>query len=1059
MAAESISITTIWSIFYHFFLDHNEYRTLLSHCRKLVQASAHMETWKASKYGCYIRFCTDASLSDVRRHWALYAESDALSNEEKVAIRESFELGMKSVVDQFKENTIFTSVRSAGPPFLTFAHEAMKSHAAYWKMGTTDDRSSTLPHFNPTFYYSGLGGKFSVHYGTEPLLAFHLAPALIPIKDFVSSPNPTIKYATKVAMDQFELWCTAFRQRISDGAGANLILRFHVGEALAFCRALFVCQREKVTKCGAYTSQWGGSQISLETAEYSGNTPLAPVFFNVIDTSNLTDHVGLLNLLAVTIPLLQRKPWAVIHTNSLVPESPDGLYVKGLIARACYDIPTLSLALGVSPAPCMSHFTTVSSKHEVLASTLVSTPGQMHEYTSWKIPTTLLTSSDREHSASHTQKLAGQRWQVDDFARFIFLLARAMFIDEDINSASGSNQRLKRLSYYTRESLVSLMALFKNRLHGVDWDAIVKRVDILQGYDDTGNCGQDFVCQLYLRDVFVMDSMKPSVLREKYPHSTFFRGWRDLPPVVCAVLRIPRQKLKDLENMSFEKLPVAILRGDYRAQTTAGEIYETFSSIRPIFGDMVVSMVDGEPCVSINEDLLGWYGESDLIVSFFMSSWALLEYGPEVLEIGFGIKASPATVLELWPVLGFHLDIYSTSANSANVHFVRHRPNNAEELHYLRARPTVSTSEVGNVVEVKCAPHLPVVESFLIRYNITEVALKRSLAQGAAVTTKPISDSIICLSVSNYERLLSFPFAIYTNKLKVKIAQAPIRPVFEDNDKPAVVPFTVACTSSSINLLNVHYLNLNKLPALQFPRGVEMKFNWLGIHLGMSPSDREKKFANLPTSHPLTMVIHLKQTINTIFLKFVELGEQARVIGLRKLGQDVGIYALIFINDIRFDLSAQTVVVDACAIPLYKSILPRISDYLGVIAPFQIITDDDETLAWKTLLPVFAERCRTWKHKANCEYLSEGFPLPSGLEGYASSTLCSCGKGKDLGAWAEVPEWRSMIPEATRIAISPLFTFSTSYDEVKALKFLVQVVVRSKVCEMWYTGGSGSSEV
>lgn len=115
-----------------------------------------------------------------------------------------------------------------------------------------------------------------------------------------------------------------------------------------------------------------------------------------------------------------------------------------------------------------------------------------------------------------------------------------------------------------------------------------------------------------------------------------------------------------------------------------------------------------------------------------------------------------------------------------------------------------------------------------------------------------------------------------------------------------------------------------------------MKANWLSIHLGMSPSDRDKNAEKYGTPHhPRAIFLHLKQTINSIFLKFVELDEKARVIGLHNLQEGVGIYALIFINDIRFDLSAQTVVVDACAVPLCKAIITRIADCLQAIAPLR----------------------------------------------------------------------------------------------------------------------------
>lgn len=218
-------------------------------------------------------------LCQVRRHWALYIESAILPEEEKQAIRASVESGMKYVRDQFQDNAILTRIRSAGPPFMCFAKKAMKSHTAYWSTGTTKFDSfpvATLPRFNPTFLYSVSGKKFAVHCGTESLIAFHLAPALIQIKD-VESLTSNMKNAMRIAMDQFTLWCSAFRRRIYADSAIDLKIGFHVGESLEFCQALLLCQRSKVTKSGIYTSQWGGSQIVLDENDWSGYSTLAPL--------------------------------------------------------------------------------------------------------------------------------------------------------------------------------------------------------------------------------------------------------------------------------------------------------------------------------------------------------------------------------------------------------------------------------------------------------------------------------------------------------------------------------------------------------------------------------------------------------------------------------------------------------------------------------------------------------------------------------------------------------------------------------------------------------------
>ncbi|PPQ80428.1 hypothetical protein CVT25_001732 [Psilocybe cyanescens] len=134
------------------------------------------------------------------------------------------------------------------------------------------------------------------------------------------------------------------------------------------------------------------------------------------------------------------------------------------------------------------------------------------------------------------------------------------------------------------------MAVFKERLQG-DWNAVIKALDILQKAEHAHINYQDFVCQLYLRDVFVMDSMKPT---------------KDI--------------LKVLEDTNVNKLWTPILRCYSQAQTYHGETHDVYSSIRPIFGYIVVSTVAGESSISINEDLRGWDGDSDLILSSTLKS-------------------------------------------------------------------------------------------------------------------------------------------------------------------------------------------------------------------------------------------------------------------------------------------------------------------------------------------------------------------------------------------------------------------------------------------------------
>jgi len=226
------------------------------------------------------------------------------------------------------------------------------------------------------------------------------------------------------------------------------------------------------------------------------------------------------------------------------------------------------------------------------------------------------------------------------------------------------------------------------------------------------------------------------------------------------------------------------------------------------------------------------------------------------------------------------------------------------------------------------------------------------------------------------------------------------------------------------------------MPALKLP-STKKKLDWLSVHMGMTLSETEKKVRGRPNQGDRGVMVNLKESIATIFIKYSGLDDpkQARKhFGLCNPVDGVGVYALIFVNDIKLDVASHTVVVDACVVPLIKKIMPKISPVLAKLSDdlIQIITLGDETRAWRLLFPAFAERCRTWKHLGTCEYLTNG--IPAEVDGLTVSPLCSCGRGKNLGSFGNVPEWKLLRSEATRIAIGPLFSFSSMEGEVSRMK-------------------------
>ena len=81
--------------------------------------------------------------------------------------------------------------------------------------------------------------------------------------------------------------------------------------------------------------------------------------FNVIDTSNLTDHIGFLNVLTPCRPLMQTKPSSVIFTNKLATDDDDDDVMTRdiFLELLCGDLSVLAMILDLIPVSYISNFT------------------------------------------------------------------------------------------------------------------------------------------------------------------------------------------------------------------------------------------------------------------------------------------------------------------------------------------------------------------------------------------------------------------------------------------------------------------------------------------------------------------------------------------------------------------------------------------------------------------------------------------------------------------------------------------------------------------------------
>ncbi|KAF2136540.1 uncharacterized protein K452DRAFT_322363 [Aplosporella prunicola CBS 121167] len=345
-------IKDIWDIYYHLFIGPKALALLESQTTRLLAVSDSLESWHASNYGKRLRFCDSSSF--------FRSEKDLEQSFDQ--IQRAKDLRHYYIGEKF----VFTGMRSAAPLNREAVQDLAKQHKHFWDTGSTDKpnaNSAAMP--NPMFT-SQLNKSSILHYGTDPLLGFHLATAyasLVPQP--TSDPHAhaflqsSAHNLVRAARQQFQAWCKSFRKH----AGI-MVLRFFVGEALAFCHALQ--QRKKGIAVGPYRKPGTFETILLNSEDYLP-VVTAPMSFSVINTSNLVDHVGAINLLIATSPLLDDNLFATLYTESLVNQEKD----HSTLAESflCGNVSTMSVLLGIFPTDYWTNVVPISTADEAILNT------------------------------------------------------------------------------------------------------------------------------------------------------------------------------------------------------------------------------------------------------------------------------------------------------------------------------------------------------------------------------------------------------------------------------------------------------------------------------------------------------------------------------------------------------------------------------------------------------------------------------------------------------------------------------------------------------------------
>lgn len=299
------TLDALRNIYYHLWLSDEDLKILDAQARKLLEVSASLEAWNSSRYSESLKFHDARSLAEVRRVWQSYhhPEDPVRRNAaQSKIVKERIEGAQQFRRHVFGDKGVsWTGFRSAAPVGAKALSDLNKVYDLFWKHGrlpleSNDEQSVHIP--NPLFA-STLTATSTFHYGSDPLLGFHVAAAYLHLTGQSSlrseqSTKNNLQRLAKTARSQFKAWATAFSARTS-----RIVVEVIVGDAFETCTSL--------------TSPKSGPNSNQPDAQVAARRR-----FNVIDTSNLADHLGLMNLLIYKVPLLEKLDQSTLHTDILV---------------------------------------------------------------------------------------------------------------------------------------------------------------------------------------------------------------------------------------------------------------------------------------------------------------------------------------------------------------------------------------------------------------------------------------------------------------------------------------------------------------------------------------------------------------------------------------------------------------------------------------------------------------------------------------------------------------------------------------------------------------------
>ena len=1055
----NIKLDEIWNLYYHWKLDEKSLCLLEDQVEKLLCLSATVSKWRLSIYGKTFRFCDEGTLIKVRKFWSDCSSRELSKNQKSrrnIVWQTRIEKVKKTRQDKSSGGITLGGFRSGAPTGLSALKDFQAVAERWWREGVTSSGKKPILKskiFNPAFF-STVNENLTLHYGTDPLVGFPLATAYVPLSKnsnlFVKrNGTSTAEYLTACAQQQFREWVGAFKRSVAKG----LILRFCVADALALSLTLknAVLQKNGRLTANLFCNNWSAEPLMLDRDEYAIEKQFAaPRSFDIVDTSNLVDHLGPLNIIPLCATLLKYESSSTAYTEVLVQQ--DSTERERLTELLGMEFRTLALLLGLSLCEAWTNATNSPEDDSVLR--------------------LLYEESDARRFGGSTQIRSRLRWkraylsnknnlplivhlEALQTARLLVTLYNHMFRHQNIFSLTRLDlEKLQKRSnpYYNGASFVLLLKTIQRTII-TDWSKCLDHMhrQIYSGFSHSpigANYAQEL--SIYMRMLGVDDQITPINRKdiENAKLAPFFETWSEIPAYVCLTIHVPRENLRPFTSKPGTEIGTPALRCDVESGDTLAfnRWSNSFIQVQVAFGNSRLTRSNGIPSLQIDGDEKGWLGQSDMFASTFVPTWMILQPHETVPVMKCGLLSTPQSTLVFIGALGMTLDIFSAKLTSEEVTISKYMPA-MSHFPVLTAEKHLPRPQLPLTITVTFSQLSMTFTGLIVRINYNTEVEKCALRNQSAPVKVHFLD-IFRASVKigdHFDTLAEFPFPVDRFRHKIRIArkssyveiEAPLWDSLTESRSSFLFPVILPSLSYNKHFTPVTWtatkINLDALPIIDLAPTTRLE--WLRTHASMMFSTRERRIreARIASHTPRTIEsnvrIEVKEGLLSMLMSYIGLTDKtAKAFGLStELG---GINVVLLPSCCRLDLVNRTVVLDVAALPLTNSMMTnnRVSLFCRDLTSqgiLQIKVTDEELRSWKLMLPALTERCRVWEHTSNCEYASMGeIPLSKGLEeGY--SPLCSCGIGKFPEHYLKDLQINNidylLKHYATRVAISPFF--------------------------------------